>query len=99
MGLPTNLNADGHCTCVGRLASHPRRYIRNGWFNFLELGVLQQESMFWRRGLYEEAGGLNLNFDQAADFELWVRMARSAELVGVNVPLGAFRRHPHNRSK
>jgi glycosyltransferase involved in cell wall biosynthesis len=97
-GLATFLNVDGHCTVRGGMASYPRRYIQNGWFNELGFGYLQQENMFWRRSLYEEAGGLNLKYVQAADFDLWIRMARHAELVAVNVPLGAFRRRGTNRS-
>ena len=97
-GLPSFLDGEGLCTGAGSLASYPRRYIQNGWFNELAFGYLQQESMFWRRSLYEKVGGLNRKYDQAADFELWVRMAQHAELVAVNVPLAAFRRRGTNRS-
>jgi glycosyl transferase family 2 len=97
-GLPSFLDGEGHCTSAGGLASHPRRYIQNGWFNESAFGYLQQEGMFWRRSLYEKAGGLNLKYDQAADFELWARMAHHAELVAVSVPLAAFRRRGTNRS-
>jgi glycosyltransferase involved in cell wall biosynthesis len=97
-GLPSFLDSEGHCTGAGGLSSHPRRYIQNGWFNESAYGYLQQEGMFWRRSLYEKAGGLNLKYEQAADFDLWARMAKHAELVAVTVPLAAFRRRGTNRS-
>jgi hypothetical protein len=97
-GLASFIDGDGICTGTSSLASHPRRYIQNGWFNESGFGYLQQESMFWRRSLYEKAGGLNPRYDQAADFDLWVRMAQYAELVAVNVPLAAFRKRLTNRS-
>lgn len=97
-GLPSFLDGESHCTAAGGMSSHPRRYIRNGWFKESAYGYLQQESMFWRRSLYEKAGGLNLKYKQAADFDLWVRMAQHAELVAVSVPLSLFRRHGINRS-
>jgi len=97
-GLPSFLDGEGHCTSTGGLASHPRRYIQNGWFNESAYGFLQQEGMFWRRSLYEKVGGLNLKYSQAADFDLWTRMAQHAELVAVSVPLAAFRRRGTNRS-
>ena len=97
-GLASFIDGEGHCTGSGGLASHPKRYIQNGWFNESGFGYLQQESMFWRRSLYEKVGGLNLRYDQAADFDLWVRMAQHAELVAVNMPLAAFRRRGTNRS-
>jgi glycosyltransferase involved in cell wall biosynthesis len=97
-GLPTFINGDGDCTVVGTPSSYPRRYIQNGWFNEFAYGNLVQESMFWRSDLYRRAGGLNLQYELAADFELWTRFARLAPLEAVNVPLAAWRKHGNNRS-
>jgi len=53
---------------------------------------IQQESTFWRRRLWERAGGyVSSDFESAGDFELWARFYRHAELVGVNIPLAGFR--------
>lgn len=55
---------------------------------------IQQESTFWRRDLWIEAGGtLNPDLDLAADFDLWMRFARLTDPVAVSVPLAGFRRH------
>lgn len=97
-GLPSFVDEEGRCTMVATLSSYPRRYIENGWFTELTYGSLIQESMFWRRGLYESAGGLNLKFGLAADFELWTRFARLTPLVAVSTLLAAWRRHGSNRS-
>ncbi len=97
-GLPSFVNAEGHCTVIGTLSSYPTKYIQNGWFSEFAFGNLVQESMFWRRDLYERAGGLNLNYNHAADFELWTRFARHAPLEAVSVPLAAWRKHSNNRS-
>lgn len=97
-GLASFLDGEGMCTATGSLTSHPRRYIQNGWFNETAFGCLQQENMFWRKSLYVKSGGLNLKYEQAADFELWTRLAQHAELVSVSVPLAAFRRRGTNRS-
>lgn len=97
-GLPAFLNGEGHCTLLAAPSSYPRRYIQNGWFSELGYGNLVQESMFWRRDLYARAGGLNLTYKLAADFELWTRFARHAALEAVDVPLAAWRKHAGNRS-
>jgi glycosyltransferase involved in cell wall biosynthesis len=97
-GQSSFVNAEGQCTVVGNLSSYPKRYIENGWFSEFALGNMVQESMFWRRSLYEKAGGLNLDYDQAADFELWTRFARNAPLVSVSTLLAAWRKHGNNRS-
>lgn len=57
-------------------------------------GTVQQESTFWRRSLWERAGGgFDPEFPLAGDFELWMRFSKHAELVGVTVPLAGFRMH------
>jgi hypothetical protein len=55
-------------------------------------GCIQQESTFWRRSLWERAGGhLDTAFKLAADFELWARFYQHGELYGVRALLGGFR--------
>jgi glycosyltransferase involved in cell wall biosynthesis len=54
--------------------------------------VIQQESTFWRRSLWEKAGAsMDANLGMAADFELWARFFQHARLFSVGVPLGCFR--------
>lgn len=61
-------------------------------------GWIQQESMFWRRGLWERSGARLGAQKLAADFDLWARFYEHAELVGVATPLALFRFHPDQRS-
>lgn len=68
----------------------------SGW---LGAQFLQQESTFWRRSLWEEAGGsVDGGLRLAGDFDLWVRFARHAELYGVETPLGGFRYHGEQKT-
>ncbi|MEO8352984.1 MAG: glycosyltransferase family 2 protein [Chthoniobacteraceae bacterium] len=54
--------------------------------------LIQQESTFWRRSLWEKAGGnASQDFGSAGDFELWARFFRQAELIGIGIPLAGFR--------
>lgn len=56
------------------------------------IGWIQQESTFWRRSLWEHAGGyLSTEFGSAGDFELWSRFYEHAELYGTPSVLGGFR--------
>jgi glycosyltransferase involved in cell wall biosynthesis len=62
-------------------------------------GIVQQESCFWRRRLWKRAGPLNDKCGLAADFDLWMRFARLAELVACTALLGGFSVHNANRSR
>ena len=61
---------------------------------------IQQESTFWKRSLWEQAGSqLNLDLELAGDFELWVRFSRYASLFPIDDFLGGFRSYEGQRSK
>jgi len=56
---------------------------------------IQQESTFWRRSLWERAGArMDSSHRNGADFELWVRFFRHAQLYPVEALIGGFRCHP-----
>jgi glycosyltransferase involved in cell wall biosynthesis len=55
---------------------------------------IQQESTFWRRSLWERAGGqVDGSERYAMDFELWVRFFRHAQLYSSEALVGGFRVH------
>lgn len=94
-GVPVYCRAvDGGFSREGFLQGE--NFAGGDWYN---KGYIQQESTFWRRGLWEKAGGrINEKFELAADFELWARFFEYADLVGVEVPLALFRNQPAQRS-
>jgi glycosyltransferase involved in cell wall biosynthesis len=95
-GVPSYINDAGQCIRVAGNpgSAYPRQYIRNGWFRSSLAGYLQQESIFWRRSLWEKVTRLDLSLKYAADFELWTRFAEHTELYSLTVPLAAFRTRP-----
>jgi glycosyltransferase involved in cell wall biosynthesis len=59
---------------------------------------IQQESVFWRRSLWERAGGrLDDTLRLACDYALWVKFSRYAPLYHVGTVLAAFRNHEDRR--
>ncbi len=55
-------------------------------------GVIQQESTYWRRSLWEKAGGyIDNTLKYAGDFELWIRFFRYSNLACVRGLIGSFR--------
>jgi glycosyltransferase involved in cell wall biosynthesis len=98
-GIPAFMDEPGCLSNIyNNISGAPRNFIRNGWFSEGLYGFLQQESIFWKRSLWEKANGLNLNCTIAADFELWTRFAEYSELVSVGLPLAAFRKRSQSIS-
>jgi glycosyltransferase involved in cell wall biosynthesis len=63
------------------------------------LSWVQQESVFWRRSLWEKSGGkLNQDYRLAVDGELWTRFFLHAELYSVDCVLAGYRIHSDNRA-
>ena len=99
-GLPSFLDCTGNITHIyDNLSSRPQNFIRNGAFKNNVFGYLQQESMFFRKSLWDKVGGLDLDYTLAADFELWTRFAKKSAVVSVNIPLSGFRIDDNSRSK
>jgi len=70
----------------------PGAKIAGQWTSRNPIGVIQQESTFWRRSLWDKAGaGIRNDYGPSGDFDLWGRFYEHAELVGVSIPLAGFR--------
>ncbi|MCB0337500.1 MAG: glycosyltransferase, partial [Bdellovibrionales bacterium] len=55
---------------------------------------VMQEGTYWRRSLWQEAGGyLDCELELAADFELWARFMRYDRMYPLNAKTGGFRDH------
>lgn len=88
-GRPTGYSPDGMTVVV----NEPMRWSR---YRFLAGAnkYIQQESTFWRRSLWERAGGaMNTSFRAEGDFELWVRFFRLTRLYSVDALIAGYRFH------
>jgi len=93
-GQPTNFNEQGMTVFVTK----PPRWSR---IRFLAGAnrYIQQESTFWRRSLWERAGGyVDSSRKTANDLELWVRFFRHARLYPVHALIGGYRHHSDSDS-
>lgn len=54
---------------------------------------IQQESTFWKRGLWEKAGAyIDNSYQLAGDFELWFRFFQHEKLYNAEISIGAWRK-------
>ncbi|MBK0382071.1 glycosyltransferase [Pedobacter sp. SD-b] len=77
---------------------YERPAVSNRFFFLLKeykdnFSFIQQESTFWRRNLWNKAGGyLSENYRLAGDFELWIRFFRTDFLYCIDKKVGGFRK-------
>ena len=83
----------------GRM-THAERVYRNVYDYLLgNYKWIQQESVFWRRSLWDRAGGcINEDYKLMVDGELWCRFFRTDRLYTVDSILGGYRQHEENRA-
>jgi glycosyltransferase involved in cell wall biosynthesis len=62
---------------------------------------IPQECCFWRRSVWERAGGaIDRNLRFAVDYDLWLRfLACAGRFLAVNEPFGLFREHRGQKSQ
>ena len=86
-GMATTINGTGEIVNSRLRLKHLYDFLVGDW------SIIQQESTFFRRSLWERAGG-SLEPNQttwAFDSELWTRFFPLATHYHVNTPIGAFR--------
>lgn len=98
-GIPTLFDGNGHMTWTSPIVPHYRRsWIRKRWYSAYGLGWIQQESTYFKRELFEKAGGLEpcLHLKAAGDIDLWCRMAEHADLQQIGLYIAGYRQHGTN---
>lgn len=86
-----HIDAKGNVIGVNRMpAFYPAMLRRNI--------TLPQETVFFRRAVYEQVGGLDETLRFSLDFDLWVRLAAVTNFRHVPAFLGSFREHATSKS-
>jgi glycosyltransferase involved in cell wall biosynthesis len=94
-GWPTYFTDEGYPMVVKRIPRWSRGRFLAGANRFI-----QQESTYWRRGLWDRAGGqLSTKYRAAGDFDLWMRFFRHAKLHTVEGLIAGYRCHPNALSQ
>ena len=61
--------------------------------------IIGQPAVFMRRGGFEKAGGLDLDFHFMLDHQLWLKIAAQGPMVHVNETWSAARFHPQAKNR
>ena len=73
-------------------------FLRKGYMDGRIYSMVQQESTFWRRELWEKVGGVRQECQLAGDYWLWRDFAKYEKLYTVDAIVGGFRRHENQKS-
>jgi glycosyltransferase involved in cell wall biosynthesis len=74
------------------LKVYSRDLLSLGFYEGRKLFFMQQEGVFWKRGLWQSVGGkLDDSLRWAGDFDLWRRFAEYSDYISVDAVLGNFR--------
>jgi len=98
---PAIFDANANLAKVGRLPGFNKQAFLDGLFlpGTQDKGFwIQQESTFFRRSLWQRAGGRIPDYPLAGDFALWCEFYKHADLVAVEYPLSGFRMLEGQRS-
>ncbi len=92
-GIPSCYDEQGRTISVGPF----KRWSKYNYYT-RDYKWIQQESIFWRRGLWEKAGKkIDVALKYAGDFELWLRFFRHDKLFVTHALLGGFRMRSKNQ--
>jgi len=98
-GIPTAWNTSGELIYI---CPSPPEWSHEYFSTILDRDrkfFLQQESTFFTRRIWEQSGSrIDTRYRLAADFELWLRFSRHANVHKVNALIGGFRKHDDQKT-
>jgi glycosyltransferase involved in cell wall biosynthesis len=95
MGIPREYNEQG--VMMSRITLPWGRWSKHRYYTY-DFQFIQQESSFWKRELWIEAGGkMNMDYNYAGDMELWARFFRHDKLHTTTATFAGFRYNSNNQ--
>lgn len=85
------IDSKGNVYSFQRYPQFRKMYLRWGF-------TLPQETVLFRREIYEYSGGLNPSLEIAMDYDLWCKMSKKTNFFHIPAYLGKFRMHESSKS-
>ena len=90
-GDQIRIDSKGNIYHVRRFPAFKSYYLRWGF-------SIPQETVLFRRRVYEAVGGLDESLHMVMDFDLWCKINKVSSIVHIPAYLGRFRSHMTNKS-
>lgn len=91
-GVTSYIDENSEIPRPGTCNLYDRRWIEAGYYGPL-FAFIQQDSVFWKSSLWDQAGGCDASLRLSGDYFLWRAFARFEPLYSVPCYLSCFRRH------
>jgi len=89
-GITSYIDAISRIT-KGKCLIYNQEWLKDGVYG-RELYFVQQDSNFWRAGLWKTIGGIPPQWKLAGDYWLWTAFSRETPLYSINANVSCFRR-------
>lgn len=97
-GVCSTLDVSGTPLEIGVCYVYKQQWLALGIYG-QESYFVQQDSVFWHAALWHKVAPMPKHYRSAADYWLWIQMAKHAPLWSVNVPVSFFRKREGQISK
>lgn len=99
-GYPVVFTEDGKMyQMLNVLPIYLSKYVKKGYHDGRIAPMIQQESTFWTKELWNKVGGLNPKYKFAGDYWLWRSFAKNEKLYTIDTIIAGFRRHSGQKSE
>lgn len=97
--LPSAIDEQGYQIYLAKPPLYLQFFLKKGWYVRKLLGFVMQEGTFWRRSLWDKAGGkIDEESHYAMDVKLWQSFAKFSKLHRIEASLAAYRLNPNRKS-
>lgn len=97
-GITTTIGENGELIRESTSSIYHQDWLRLGVYG-MEAYHVEQDSNFWRAGIWKKVGNFPSYFKSAGDYWLWIQMAKYAPLWSINASISAFRKREGQDSR
>jgi len=97
-GISDFIGEDEELLVKNKCYVHKQEWIQNGIYGRNAYHITQ-DSVFWKKELWDKTGGISEHLKFAGDYELWIKMSRIEKLWSINATLSYFRKRKGQLSK
>ncbi len=97
-GITSTIDENGTLVRKGIAKVYHQDWLKKGIYG-QESYFVEQDSVFWRAGLWKAIGSMPAHYRRAADYWLWMQFANHAPMISLNIPTSSFRKREGQLSK